>query len=59
MNKQPWYHGASVLFTTTMPVTEEQFIAAMQKALKPYGVVYVEVEGEYMDPEAGDPTDLM
>lgn len=65
-NKQPFYHRCegAVLFTATRPVSEEEFIAALEKALKPLGLVKgsVEVEsinGNWMESEAGDPADLM
>lgn len=71
-NKQPFYHrcAGAVLFTATRSITEEEFVAALEKALKPLGLVKgtVEIEGisdgkeihsGWMDPEAGDPADLM
>ncbi len=73
MNKQPFYHRCegAVMFTATRPVSEEEFIAALEKALKPLGLVKGTVEIEcindgsgvlesgWMEPEAGDPADLM
>jgi hypothetical protein len=73
-NKQPFYHrcDGAVLFTATRPISEKEFIAALEKALKPLGLVKgsVEVEGfgglaggeitsGYMEPEPGDPADLL
>ena len=72
-NKQPWYHRCegALLFTTTEPVTEKECIKALEKALKPFGVVTGSVEFEsvdagdgtlvsgWADPEPGDPSDLM
>ena len=72
-NKQPWYHrcDGAILFTATQPVSEKEFTAALEKALKPFGVVRGTVEVEsindgsgslqsgWMDPEPGDPSDLM
>ena len=77
MNKQPFYHEfeGQVLFTATRPLTKEEFISALEKGLKKYGLVEGTVElhdprevdvlnlGEQYDgwaePEAGDPHDLM
>lgn len=65
MNKQPFYHrcDSAILFTGTRPVSKKEFIAALEKALKPLGLVKgtVEIEDDsgWMEPEAGDPSDLM
>ena len=72
MNKQPFYHRCegAVLFTATRPVSEEEFIKALEKALKPLDLVAGTVEIEsinnegtlvsgWLEPEAGDPCDLM
>jgi len=72
MAKQPYYHRCegAVLFTATQPVTEEEFVKAVEKALKPFGVVKGTVEVEsvadengalfsgWVEPEPGDPSDL-
>lgn len=73
MNKQPFYHRCegAVMFTATRPVSEDEFIAALEKALKPLGLVKGTVEIEcinngdgylesgWLEPEPGDPSDLM
>ena len=73
MNKQPFYHRCegAVMFTATKPISEEEFIAVLEKALKPLGLVKGTVEIEcindgngvlesgWMEPEAGNPDDLM
>ena len=71
-NKQPFYHrcAGAVMFTATKPVSEQEFIAALEKALRPLGLVRGSVEVEcindngtlvsgWLEPEAGDPADLM
>ena len=65
-NSQPFYHRATLLFTTTTGCSEERFVAALRafarsKAGRSIGLVAesVEVEpNEWMEPEAGDPSDL-
>lgn len=72
MTKQPFYHRVegAVLFTATRPVSEEEFIAAVERGLKSCGLVKGSVEVEclnedgvlvsgYGEPEPGDPADLM
>ncbi len=72
MNKQPFYHRCegAVMFTATTPISEQQFISVLEKALKPLGLVPNTVEIEclndngtllsgWLEPEAGDPRDLM
>ena len=72
MAKQPWYHCCEgvLLFTTTEPVTEGQFLEAVSKALKPFGLVKGSLEiasitaedgtltSGWAEPEPGDPSDL-
>jgi hypothetical protein len=74
MNKQPFYHRSegALTFTATKPISESEFIKAVEKALKPLGLVSGTVDIEcihdeetktlfsgWMEPEAGDPSDLM
>ncbi len=74
MNKQPFYHRSegAIMFTATRPISEAEFLAAVEKALKPLGIVTHTLEIEacrdeetgtlhsgWMEPEAGDPSDLM
>lgn len=71
MAKQPFYHRCegAVMFTTTQPMSESEFITALQKALKPYGLIKNSIQIEsinvggvlesgWMNPEAGDPSDI-
>lgn len=65
-NKQPFYHRAVVLFTSTTGVGEDDFINALVKAIdtgkafKGLEIIAdtIDIE-EYDDPEPGDPADLM
>jgi hypothetical protein len=63
VNKQPFYHRATILFTATRPITEEEFrklvAYAVECGLEGAGLEdTVEIE-EWLEPEAGDPMDLM
>ena len=62
-NKQPFFHRCDgLLFTATKPVSEAEFLAAVSKALKPFGLVLgtLEVEPDgWAEPDPGDPADLM
>lgn len=72
MSKQPYYHRCegAVLFTCTQPLTEDDFIAVLEKGLKKFGLVKGSVEVEcihdgdgelvsgFTEPEPGDPDDL-
>lgn len=58
MNKQPFYHVATVLFTATRRIDREEFEKAL-KLVKFKGLVRYSMECEQLDAEAGDPTDLM
>lgn len=72
-NNQPFYHRCSgaVTFTANQPITEQEFVKALGRALKPLGLVEhtLEVEsvpGEggvlfpgWEEPEPGDPADLL
>ena len=72
MADQPWYHrvDGAILFTAKNPISEDDFIAAVESGLKKLGVVPGTVELEYIndgdgrlvsgycEPEPGDPSDL-
>lgn len=71
MTKQPFYHRVegALLFTATRPISEKEFIAALERGLKSCGLVKNSVEIEclnvdgklvsgYCDAEPGDPDDL-
>ena len=60
MNKQPFYHEVTVLFTATRPLDESEVQALLEKSLKNKDIVKgtVQIDG-YEDPEPGDPADLM
>lgn len=66
MNKQPFYHRATVLFTVARPLSEEEIMNALEIGLRNilssefdnYVDRSVEVE-EFEEPEAGNPDDLM
>lgn len=69
MNKQPFYHRADgLLFTSTTGVDEQQFtevflrVLRNSRELKKLGILpdTIEVEANcYLEPEPGDPADLM
>jgi hypothetical protein len=68
MNKQPFYHRIDgLLFTSTTGFGEQRFIQAFtefckSKKAKELGIIADTVEIEYdgyLEPEAGDPSDLM
>ncbi len=62
MNKQPFYHTASVLFTATREVSQSELEAAIRAAFKarPFsGVLTNTIVVESLDNEPGDPADLM
>ena len=66
MNKQPFYHKVEILFTSTTGFSEEACLALLKKAFnsktarKDLGVVQDTIEIEtYLEPEPGDPADLM
>ena len=61
MNKQPFYHRAIILFTATEPISEEELYNSLLVFLnKDKRIVpsHTEIES-YMEPEAGNPDDLM
>jgi hypothetical protein len=69
-NKQPYYHRVeALLFTATQPLTEQQFLLALRKALIPLGLIPTSLEIEsqnhngilesgWHEPEPGNPSDL-
>jgi hypothetical protein len=62
MNKQPFYHRVVVLATFTRPLSEEEFEKILKRALQEKHNGYVPgslMLEEYMEPEPGDPADLM
>ena len=60
MNKQPFYHRVTVLFTCTAPLTEKEFLALLRVQLRSSGVyVPKSLEAEEFSAEAGDPADLI
>jgi len=68
-NKQPFYHCVGeVTFTLTQPIDQEDFQKVLEVALKALKTkqggpsVYVKGTlevGDWTEPEAGDPADLM
>lgn len=72
MSKQPYYHrcDGALLFTTTVPVTEEEAVVEIERAFKKFGVLKGSVEFESLngedgklysgwnEPLPGDPSDL-
>lgn len=60
MNKQPFYHRCTILFTATEPMTEEDVLENIQDGLTMDIVIKdsIQIE-EFDDPEPGDPADLM
>jgi hypothetical protein len=62
MNKQPFYHVASVLFTATRRIDRDEFEKALKKAfesIKTPGLLKRSLECEQIGSEAGDPADLV
>jgi len=64
MNKQPFYHRLTVLFTATEDVTDDddalaQEIAKLLKRRFGRAVLKDTVEIEEFDAEPGDPADLL
>jgi len=60
MNKQPFFHRCTILFTAYEPMTEAEVLENIQDGLTMDIVdkLSIEIE-EYDEPEAGDPVDLM
>lgn len=60
MNKQPFYHRATILWTATRSQNSEEVQRALEAGIKQVeGTVAGTLIVEEMDDEAGDPTDLM
>lgn len=61
MNKQPFYHGVSILFTATTFLSEKQIMECLRIGFKQYedDVLMDSIEIESMDAEPGDPADLL
>lgn len=60
MNKQPFYHRVTVLFTATEELTEADVLKKVRKGLSGRQVIASSVEIEEFDePMPGDPADLM
>lgn len=60
-NKQPFYHRATILLTATRPISEAEFLEAVQTAFSGWVSVIpdsIDLE-EYDEPDPGDPADLM
>ena len=55
--KQPFYHRATILFTSTEPFTLAELERLLQAALWSKGIRSIQVE-EMEEPEPGDPADL-
>lgn len=60
MNKQPFYHRCVVLFTATEPMEEQTVFENIRDGLTMDIILRdsIEIE-EYLEPEPGDPADLM
>lgn len=65
INKQPFYHGAHILFTSTTGCSEQEVLEALNKFAvseegQKLGLVEDSVEIEaWLEPEPGDPADLL
>lgn len=59
MNKQPFYHCATILFTSTNGMSAQEFEKVLGK-IKDRHIVEGSMQLEsYEEPEAGDPADLV
>lgn len=64
-NRQPWSCGADMLFTTTKPITEVQFVKAFRKFAASKAAEHLKILPDtvecqsWLEPEAGDPADLL
>ena len=59
MNKQPFYHEISILFTATKPLTEEELEHVADELRADKDVLNDSVQIQFVESEAGDPADLM
>lgn len=58
MNKQPWYHEATILFTGTRAFTQEELTKLLQRITR-RDIVKGSIEVVAVEAEPGDPADLM
>lgn len=64
MNRQPWHHASSVLFTATEPLQPEDLSRILKSALarlseeERKGIVVESIDVEYTGPRAGRSADL-
>ena len=65
MNRQPWHHASSVLFTATKPLEPEDLSRILKSALAKLseeergGIVIDSIDVEHTEPAAGDPADMV
>ncbi len=64
MNKQPYYHRATLLFTATRPVDRQELVDLLNEAIEKLpkddrADIVVSVDVENCDSEPGDPADLL
>jgi hypothetical protein len=59
VNKQPFYHEVTFLFTATREFTRVELTLLLAKALKGRDVVKGTIDVESVEAEPGDPADLM
>ena len=61
MNKQPFYHRATILFTATEPFTIQDLETTLRLALKDRrtAIIVNTIIAEECDSEPGDPADLI
>lgn len=65
MNRQPWHHTSSVLFTAAKPLEPEDLSRILKSALAKLsdkergGIVIDSIDVEHTEPAAGDPADLV
>jgi hypothetical protein len=57
VNKQPFYHEATILFTATKPLSKDE-LEALLKTLKSGHVLHESFEVDSLEAEPGDPADL-
>lgn len=60
MNKQPFYHEVTILFTGTREFTFEEVQELLQSKLRHKDIVKDSVKiDSFNEPEPGDPADLL
>lgn len=57
MNKQPLYHTAEVLITSTTEIDRDRLTQLLQQLIGQEQIV--DIECEFVDAEPGDPADLI